>query len=97
MSKRNWEDVAKLLRARLTKAELSIESLLTGLLEIAKMGEGPFNRQSVRAREIFMENVGCLHVSKCLREGLPVRERCSVKWSGTPEDWCRGCREGWGR
>jgi hypothetical protein len=31
-----------------------IERLRTGLHEIASMGEGPFNRQSVRAREIYI-------------------------------------------
>lgn len=31
-----------------------IERLRAGLFEIIKMGEGPFNRQSVRAREILI-------------------------------------------
>jgi hypothetical protein len=33
-----------------------IERLRAGLLEIAAMGEGPFNRQSVRAREILIND-----------------------------------------
>ena len=31
-----------------------IERLRAGLLEIAKMGEGPFNHQSIRAREVLI-------------------------------------------
>jgi hypothetical protein len=33
-----------------------IERLSKGLIEIAAMGEEPFNRQSVRAREILLNN-----------------------------------------
>lgn len=36
------------------RGAVEIERLRAGLLEIAKMGEGPFNRQSIRAREILV-------------------------------------------
>lgn len=38
-------------------AALEIERLRRGLLEVAAMGEGPFNRQSVRAREVYLGGV----------------------------------------
>jgi hypothetical protein len=36
------------------KAAQEIERLRAGLLEIVRMNADPFNRQSVRAREIFI-------------------------------------------
>jgi hypothetical protein len=38
------------------RGAMEIERLRAGLIEIAAMGEEPFNRQSVRAREILIND-----------------------------------------
>ena len=35
-----------------------IDRLRAGLKEIASMGDGPFNRQSIRARELLLDDLG---------------------------------------